>query len=220
MAVLEEMEEEEPLLEPGTGVEVSGLNARPDLNGELGRVIGYLPARERYQVRMRWRVSGVTGSGDAEEILLRRRNLARSEEAEAEIVAEGTVAAAAAVAAASGAQAGVAAAAPVGAGDDGSDSDDEPPPLDSAAQLDALNARRAVADKVAATKLGHSSGGSKPSGGAAVAAAAKQPGGGKIKKGFFDAPQPKASAPEMTFLKGKKGKAKAGAYTRSLFNST
>ena len=39
-------------LEAYAGVEVSGLKARPDLNGAHGRVIVYMPDRERYQVRI------------------------------------------------------------------------------------------------------------------------------------------------------------------------
>jgi len=94
-----------------------------------------------------------------------------------------------------------------------SDSDDEPPPLESAAQLGALNARRKVADRVAAARSGGSGGpGSRGSASAPEAAAAAattssgrsatsaSDGGGEggegrgFKKGFFDAPVAKKSA--------------------------
>ena len=38
-------------LEPGTRVEVTGLKARPDLNGLPAAVVTYARERERYQVR-------------------------------------------------------------------------------------------------------------------------------------------------------------------------
>ena len=37
-------------LKPGTGVELGGLKARPDLNGKYGRVVMYVRERERYHI--------------------------------------------------------------------------------------------------------------------------------------------------------------------------
>ena len=37
-------------LEIGSGVEVHGLQARPDLNAKHARVVAYVPDRERYHV--------------------------------------------------------------------------------------------------------------------------------------------------------------------------
>jgi DnaJ family protein C protein 8 len=53
-------------LEPGTGVELSGLKSRPDLNGKRGRVVSYVPDRERYHVVV---------LGTNEETYLRAANL-------------------------------------------------------------------------------------------------------------------------------------------------
>ena len=53
-------------LEGGTTVEVSGLKARPDLNGKRAEVVTYAPERERYQVRM---------TENGEELYLRPVNL-------------------------------------------------------------------------------------------------------------------------------------------------
>lgn len=66
-------------LEPGSGVEVNGLKARPDLNTKLGRVVIYVPDRERYHVVI---------LGTNEEIYLRPANLTRSLVAAAAIVEE------------------------------------------------------------------------------------------------------------------------------------
>jgi hypothetical protein len=122
-------------------------------------------------------------------------------------------------------------AAPAGASD--SDSDDEPPPLESAAaQLEALNLRRRVAERVNAARADSSA----PSGSASTGAARessgpsgsgtsatppssatrKSPPAAGMKKGFFDAPRPKRAAakpdePEMVFLKGKKSSVAGGA---------
>ena len=85
-----------------------------------------------------------------------------------------------------------------GGGGSDSDSDDEPPPLESAAQLDALNARRKVADRVAAARSGDAGvgggggGGSRSggtsTGGSTAPIASGGGGSGGVKKGFFDAP--------------------------------
>jgi len=104
-------------LEPYAGVEVSGLKARPDLNGAHGRVIIYVPDRERYQVR-------ILGTG--EEIYLRPANVARSRDAAAAIAAERKAAAAARAGAAAGAAGadGEGAAAAGGAGGQAAPKDD------------------------------------------------------------------------------------------------
>lgn len=84
-------------LEPGTGVEVNGLKARPDLNTKQGRVVIYVPDKERYHVVI---------LGTNEEIYLRPANLTKSAAAATAVasaqVAARTVAAAAAAAAAGG----------------------------------------------------------------------------------------------------------------------
>ena len=124
-----------------------------------------------------------------------------------------------------------AAAAPAGASD--SDSDDEPPPLESAAaQLEALNLRRRVAERVNAARADSSAPSGSASTGAARASSApsgsgpsakppasatrKSPPAAGMKKGFFDAPRPKRATakpdePEMVFLKGKKSAVAGGA---------
>jgi TPR repeat protein len=53
----------------GSGVEVHGLQARPDLNAKHARVVAYVPERERYHVVI---------LGTDEEVYLRRANLTRS----------------------------------------------------------------------------------------------------------------------------------------------
>jgi hypothetical protein len=55
-------------LEIGSGVEVHGLKARPDLNAKHARVVAYVPERERYHVVI---------LGTDEEVYLRRANLTR-----------------------------------------------------------------------------------------------------------------------------------------------
>lgn len=124
-----------------------------------------------------------------------------------------------------------AAAAPAGASD--SDSDDEPPPLESAAaQLEALNLRRRVAERVNAARADSGAPSGSASTGAACASSApsgsgpsakppasatrKSPPAAGMKKGFFDAPRPKRATakpdePEMVFLKGKKSAVAGGA---------
>jgi len=124
-----------------------------------------------------------------------------------------------------------AAAAPAGASD--SDSDDEPPPLESAAaQLEALNLRRRVAERVNAARADSSAPSGSASTGAARASSAPSGSGPSakppasatrksapaagMKKGFFDAPRPKRATakpdePEMVFLKGKKSAVAGGA---------
>ena len=109
------------------------------------------------------------------------------------------------------------------------ESDDEPPSLDSAAQRDALSARRKVAESVAAARkgagdeAGRGAGGSGSGRAASRTTAAAAAGGVKkgffdapaarkasgVKKGFFDAPRAKPKAKtsgdeDIVFLKGKK----------------
>ena len=110
---------------------------------------------------------------------------------------------------------------------DDSDSDDEPPPLETAAaQLEALNLRRQVGERVDAARIG--SGKDKDKAGSAVSTSGgvsassgstatptdvspkPKPAAG-MKKGFFDAPpraarHAKPKAPEMVYLKGSKTK--------------
>jgi|MDSW01.2.fsa_nt_gb hypothetical protein len=115
--------------------------------------------------------------------------------------------------------------------------DDEPPPLDdSAAQLDAVQARKRVADRVAAARAGGSdAASSSPSAPATTnapaapassspspsrAAGTKPSASAGMKKGFFDAPrsrpraterkQQPAGEPEMVFLRGSKTRAAGG----------
>jgi TPR repeat protein len=56
-------------LEIGSGVEVHGLQARPDLNAKHTRVVAYVPERERYHVVI---------LGTDEDVYLRRANLTSS----------------------------------------------------------------------------------------------------------------------------------------------
>ena len=78
-------------LEPGAGVEVNGLKARPDLNTKHAKVVAYIPDRERYHVVI---------LATKEEIYLRSANLTKSAVAAAAVasaqVVERTLAAAAA----------------------------------------------------------------------------------------------------------------------------
>jgi hypothetical protein len=56
-------------LEIGSGVEVHGLQARPDLNAKHARVVAYVPERERYHVVI---------LGTDKKVYLRRANLTKS----------------------------------------------------------------------------------------------------------------------------------------------
>merc|ERR1739841_481116 len=53
-------------MDPGTVVEVSGLKARPDLNGKHGTVVAYAADRQRYHVNI---------IGTEEETYLRPANI-------------------------------------------------------------------------------------------------------------------------------------------------
>ena len=59
-------------LKPGTGVELGGLKARPDLNGKYGRVVMYVRERERYHIVI---------LGTSEETYLRAANLTTTDAA-------------------------------------------------------------------------------------------------------------------------------------------
>jgi hypothetical protein len=55
-------------MKPGTGVEVEGLVARPDLNGMSATVLGYVPEKDRFHVK-------IVGSG--EEVCLKPTSVAK-----------------------------------------------------------------------------------------------------------------------------------------------
>jgi len=69
-------EEKEALeyIEPGSSIIIHGLNARPDLNGSDGIVLSYVPARERYHVK----VVASSKEKKEEEVFLRPMNCRRS----------------------------------------------------------------------------------------------------------------------------------------------
>ena len=63
-------------IEPGTAITIHGLNARPDLNGLNGVVLNYIPARERYHVK----VFAVGDAKEEEEIFLRPTNCSKKKD--------------------------------------------------------------------------------------------------------------------------------------------
>ncbi len=73
-----EEEEKEALeyIEPGSSIIIHGLNARPDLNGSDGIVLSYVPARERYHVKVC--ASSKEKKEEEEEVFLRPMNCRRS----------------------------------------------------------------------------------------------------------------------------------------------
>mmetsp|Transcript_11106 Transcript_11106/g.31416 ORF Transcript_11106/g.31416 Transcript_11106/m.31416 type:complete len:407 (-) Transcript_11106:17-1237(-) len=64
-------------IEPGTAITIHGLNARPDLNGLNGVVLNYIPARERYHVKV---FAVGDGAKEEEEIFLRPTNCSKKKD--------------------------------------------------------------------------------------------------------------------------------------------
>ena len=59
-------------IEPRTRVEIHGIKAKPELNGRVGTVMEYVPARARYRVRVSDGDDGATtGGGKMEEVYSR-----------------------------------------------------------------------------------------------------------------------------------------------------
>ena len=67
-------------IEPRTRVEIHGIKAKPELNGRVGTVMEYVPARARYRVRVSDGDDGATtGGGKMEEVYLKPDNVRKAE---------------------------------------------------------------------------------------------------------------------------------------------